>query len=463
MNLTTTNGAGHPAAPIDPFDGFELLTKYEDAPEARPDFIACISAGFKNAAGNPEVSRDGTIHISDPSDRAPGLAAALAEGGGKVLTITLPSDRLGDCFFQHYRKEGKSRLEAHGDANGITTIAADGSRQFYPAGSPEFKRIVEDKATKVTYEIAFFLARWDLSTGTPRPEVYWPDGLGAYRVRSTSPKTANNFLACIRQLSARTGGPVAGFPLEVRLIYPKVADPTGTKRAVPLFSFTVKPPGGVVMDAGAFRAIALDSAALLPSTAIAALPPAPTLDEVIAEFDAELLTVPLDAAECRKGFFGITGKTHWGTDEGRAELLGEFTKGKTTSRKTFLEGSTEDDRRALLDFAQAKIDAEAAATGADVETGEVIETTAEVVEADEDPPAPPVDPDANKEATKAQIDESTREMKRIGWGQVEGKAYLSKTFRKESRLELTRAEITQFINYLKGLQPAATTEEEGDA
>jgi hypothetical protein len=463
MTLMKHTGAGQLAAPIDPFAGFELLTKYDDAPPPRPDFLACISAGFKGKDGNPVVSRDGTIHVSDPAGRALGLAEALAETGGKSLTITLPSDHRDDFLFQHYRKEGRSRLEAHGDATGITTIGPKGERAFHPAGTPEFERLRAE--CKVTYEIAFYLARWVRDTGSefPRPEIYWPDGVGAYRIRSTSPKTANNFMACVRELAARTGGPVAGFPLEVRLVYPKVADPTGAKREVPLFSFILKPPGGFAMDAGAFRQIAQESASILPSMAIAALPPAPTLDDVLEEFEAELLTVPLDAAECRKGFFGITGKSHWGTDEGRAELIDAFTKGKTTSLKTFLEGSTEDDRRALLDFAQAKIDAEAAATGADVETGEVIETTAVVVEADEDPPAPPVDPDAHKEATKAQIDESTREMKRIGWGQVEGKAYLSKTFRKESRLELTRAEIAQFINYLKGLQPAATTEEEGDA
>lgn len=470
--MTKTSTTKGRAASFDPFDGIVILTRHEDAPPPRPDFIATISAGFKDAGGVPVVSRDGTIHVSDPHDRAPGLKAALAEGEGKVLTITLPSDRMADVFFQHFRKEGKSRLEAHGDAEGITTIAADGARAYHPAGTPEFDRL--RKECKVTYEIAFYLARWGNAEGIPRPEVYWPDGIGAYRLRTTSDKTANNFIACVRELAARTGGPVAGFPLEVRLVYPKVADKTGTKRAVPLFSFVVKPPGGTVMDAGQFRAIAVEAAAVLPSVAIAALPPAPTLDDAIEEF--ELLTVPMDANECRKGFFGITKGTHWGTDEGRAEFLRAYTNGRTDSLKTFLETATTDDMHELLDALQAKVNEEAEATGADRDTGEVIE--ADLVE--EDPPAPPeesgddevlyVGTNPDEPCSQEQYDRSTELIQELGWGKNagEGAAWLQAQFNKTNRTQLTRREMAQLNKHLEELKAAkaaakSAKKEVGDA
>ncbi len=128
--------------------------------------------------------------------------------------------------------------------------------------------------------------------------------------------------------------------------------------------------------------------------------------------------------------------------------------------------------RAMLDALEEAVAAEA--EGVDVTTGEVldqdaIEVPAENVtyeppddktedgeEVNEEPPAPPVP------ATKAQIDEAGKQMKRVGWGGTEGRAYLGQHFNKAARSELTDAEITQFIEHLKGL-PAPGEKEEGDA
>jgi hypothetical protein len=59
-----------------------------------------------------------------------------------------------------------------------------------------------------------------------------------------------------------------------------------------------------------------------------------------------------------------------------------------------------------------------------------------------------------KLATRSQIDQVTKEMKRTGFSQDQGRAYLMQHFGKASRLELTGEEIDQFIQHLKGL-PAA--------
>lgn len=66
--------------------------------------------------------------------------------------------------------------------------------------------------------------------------------------------------------------------------------------------------------------------------------------------------------------------------------------------------------------------------------------------------APPVG--GTKLATRTQIDQVTKEMKRTGFSQDQGRAYLMQHFGKASRLELTGEEIDQFIQHLKGL-PAA--------
>ena len=446
-SLTNIGVPGAPAVPgaftpADPFEGVEFLTKYEDAPPPRPDFIACISAGYKGKDGNPVISRDGTIYISDPQGRAIGLAEALAATGGKSLTITLPSDRMVDIFFQHYRKEGRTRLEAHGDAKGITTIAADGARKFHPAGTPEFEQLRRE--CKVTYEIAFYLARWVTGRGQyPRPEIYWPDGVGAYRIRTTSEKTVNNFRGCVRELAARTGGPVAGFPIEVRLAYPQVADKTGTKRSVPLFTFILKPPGGFAMDAGAFRHIAQASAAILPSMHLVALPAPQTVDDAIADYEAELLTIPVDAETACKRYFAIAAGTEYATKEGRAAFISELTHGRTSSLKEYLATATPEEIACLLDSLESRLAVQQISAGDE----EVIEP--EIID------EPPVSGDLM--ATEKQLEAIEEEWRRV-FGDTSKAAIQRKIWKhlrentgKDKRADLTQAEAASYLAALDGM------------
>jgi hypothetical protein len=57
-------------------------------------------------------------------------------------------------------------------------------------------------------------------------------------------------------------------------------------------------------------------------------------------------------------------------------------------------------------------------------------------------------------ANRAQIDAVTKEMKRTGFSQEQGRAYLQENFDKTSRLELTSDEIDRFLEHLRAL-PAA--------
>lgn len=70
------------------------------------------------------------------------------------------------------------------------------------------------------------------------------------------------------------------------------------------------------------------------------------------------------------------------------------------------------------------------------------------------PAAPEAAPTGAKLASRSQIDQVTKEMKRTGFSQEQGRSYLMQHFAKSSRLELTGDEIEQFLQHLKGL-PAA--------
>jgi hypothetical protein len=57
--------------------------------------------------------------------------------------------------------------------------------------------------------------------------------------------------------------------------------------------------------------------------------------------------------------------------------------------------------------------------------------------------------------TPAQLEQSEREMKRVGWTTDLGRAYLRKHFKKEGRSQLTTDEARQLIDHLKTLPDAA--------
>jgi len=63
------------------------------------------------------------------------------------------------------------------------------------------------------------------------------------------------------------------------------------------------------------------------------------------------------------------------------------------------------------------------------------------------------------------IDQTTAELKRLGWSTHQGRLYLQDTFGKSSRQHLTKPELQQFLHHLRSLsppesQPLATEAEE---
>jgi hypothetical protein len=60
----------------------------------------------------------------------------------------------------------------------------------------------------------------------------------------------------------------------------------------------------------------------------------------------------------------------------------------------------------------------------------------------------------NSKVDIALIEQTTTELKRLGWSNNEGRLYLQENFGKSSRQHLTAQELQQFLNYLRSLQPS---------
>jgi len=268
------------------------------------DALATISAGRKVKRGNgfiPQVSRDGTIYLHDPEGRAPGLAEALAESGNKRLIIAFPSHNWRDFVQQRFARYSATRLEGYGDHEQFTVIGQEGERIVYPRGTKEYE--LEVKKSKNAVSVYFFLARWvGESLDDAAPQIYFPDGFGVYRLRFTSRNSLRNLLATIRELQGLTAGRIAGVPLELRLVYREVADPTGARRTVPVWTFTLKPPGQLALTNETFRVIVqrgLEAGESLKLEAIE--PPKETLEDMEAALlRGELLDEPVPVEAERK-------------------------------------------------------------------------------------------------------------------------------------------------------------------
>ena len=431
-----------PVARNTSLDQFKPLQRFDHQAEMRPDHIACVSAGWKDDGGIPHVSRDGTLYVSDPEERAPGLAEILKANGRKRLMVAMPSNDINECVGQSYRLEGRKYLEAYGDERGITVISAEGEGKhtFHPAGSPEFERL--KKICKVSTNISFMLVEYD-ENGLPR--IIFPDGLGVYRIRTTSPTSLDNLRTQLGMIARLTGGHIAGIPLDCRLAYRNKCGPKGDKRNVPVFVFTLMPPNGLSLDSRTFRPIA-EQARIEISAANLALPaPEPGLATAIDEW--EPLEPAMDEALWRRAWFGTVRGTDLDSDEARAEFIGRFTEGRTTSLRAFLETASYREAQALIAAAEAQVGIRLAPT-VDRETGEVIEAEAIAVTA----------PDPDSPSTPEQHEAIAAEMTRAGWGPAAGRGYL-RQFGKRSRSELTHGEAVQFIAYL-ATQPTCDQGEE---
>ncbi|RYG60726.1 hypothetical protein EON80_24480 [bacterium] len=315
---------------------FQILDVY--APDGtidatpRVDAIATISAGFKAPdAKFPSRSRDGKIILHDAEGRAPGLKAALAATGDKALTIAFPFDDMGMIIQQYFAEYSASNLLAWGDATQITVLdpqrVGKSGRMVYKAGTPEYREALD--RCKPSSSIYFHLARWT----DDGPEVFFPDGLGLYRLRFTSRNSIRSIVGSLQTTAKYMGGRLAGIPFKLSLENIEVAGSDGAKRKIGVWRCIFTTPTGFALSSQNFRdvatkALAQGSALMLPppraeSLELAAYDGAEVdLDDITDAQIAEVATGgKCDSEHYRKHWFAIVQDTPLDLDEARADYV----------------------------------------------------------------------------------------------------------------------------------------------
>lgn len=334
----------------------------------RVDVIATVSAGYRNADGNPVVSRDGTIYVSGcGADEAPGLRAALKKRGNKALTIALCHDNPADSFQQRFAKYSKTRVLSYGGAEDVTVfhVSGEGRNQktrretFTRAEHPDrFAQLAEDM--KVQTSLYFTLAEWD---DDGHPYLFWPDGFGFYRLRFTSSNSAESIRGALTYIAGLTEGRTAGIPLELAISYQDVSDPNGERRNVPVWTLRLNPPSTIRLEPGRVHEILRQGIEQVRMLALPA-PPMETPDLALAEgpdvdldagyvIEGEVIErddrprrrhkpdVPITNVErCRSEYDNATRGTSLADEEGQRDYCRAWTKGRIGDLDTLIETAT---------------------------------------------------------------------------------------------------------------------------
>lgn len=331
----------------------------EEAP--RVDAIATISCG-RLEEGKPRAARKNDpqwIHIHDENNRAEGLTKALMNGEGRRLTIAFQFDDPSQFIQQRFTEYTSSALKVYGDEKRITEIIVHGQgnqataeHRTFDAGTNDYDRLVA--RCKVNVSVYFALAEWSKEG----PRVTFPDGLGLYRLRFTSRNSLRNLLATLDYVAKFTRGRIAGIPFNLGVDFREVARSTGIKTTIPVFTFTMAPPGGITSLT--FRD--LTGKALAQGEALHMLPPTTetwetaTLDgpvnDDITDEQADLMA---RGGRCDKQHYVKTWHaTVRGTSlqpaEARAAFISEHT-GDIGSLTLFLDGASESEASALIEAA----------------------------------------------------------------------------------------------------------------
>lgn len=347
--------------------------------ESRIEAIATISAGFKaDGANNPTVSRDGRIHLHDPSDRAPGLRAALERGGSKRLTIALPWDDISLCFRSRFARYSATRLEVYGDEHGLTEIRPTKGgveRILYLPGGEDGQYEALKATCKAVHRLYFLLAEWR----DGEPVIVMPDELGSlYGLRTTSRNSARSLLSTMSTVRRMTGGRLAGIPFDLTIDYRDTSGPDGTRRNVPVWVMGTKRPGGLAVSALEYRRIIMAGLRQGEQLMLAA----PGDDEVTAALlvesviDDDALMAAAEggradkAAYCAK-FFALVRGTPLDSDEARAEFLRDYTMGEFASLKEWLEQATDAAAAAFIEHAKERVNAILTAVVAEAKESEM--------------------------------------------------------------------------------------------
>ena len=385
-------GGYQPMRPLDVYAG----GLSEEAP--RVDAIATISCG-RLVEGKPRAARRDDkqwIFVHDPNDRAIGLTQALQAGDGRRLTIAFQFDDPAQFIQQRFTEYTASALKVYGDEKRITEIIVHGEgnrasaeHRTFDAGTPDYERLVQ--RCKVNVSVYFALAEWS----PEGPRVTFPDGLGLYRLRFTSRNSLRNLLATIDYVAKFTRGRVAGIPFNLGVDFREVARSTGIKTTIPVFTFTMAPPGGITSLT--FRS--LTGQALAQGANLHMLPPTvetwetATMDGPVGDDITEEQAAILErGGKCDKRHYtklwhALVRDTSLASKEGRAEFLDRHTDMRFDSLSLFLDQATESEASFLIECARDYL----------VERGEL--TAADDVDDDDDTPAKPPATAADYEAS----------------------------------------------------------------
>lgn len=356
----------------------------------REDTVATISLGYKVKGPNgsyPQATKEKDarwIHVSGTRG-APALEEALAAKGNRSLTISFPGDTWGEIVQQHFAAYSASRLLVYGDHEKLTYIelfpkldregkpVIDRDRKpvmdsrhidVYKAEEPE-KYAKMLKASKAMFSVYFLLADWVKVGEGWVPEV---ETNRLYRLRTNSPHTMDNLAAAIKRLRSQTNQVVRGIPLELGVEFPEVADGTGHKRLIPSFVFRLDPPFRVT-DVN-FRpmlsqAVETGKRLALPKPEIETIDveyretPTGDIDEVEDDDAREVALIarggPCNANRYTRQYFSAVNGTRYATDEGRAELISEYSHRSTASLAELLQWSTKEDAEAFMTWVKAKV------------------------------------------------------------------------------------------------------------
>lgn len=415
-------------AQVAPIDEFRPLDRYSGGfatDPVRVPWLATISAGYKNQQGYPVASRKNDarwIHMmAEDQERAPGLVEALEEGNFRSLDVALPFDDPNLFLQQRFEKRSATRLEVYGDEHelvqfitkkvqqGNKSVEVLDQRLIHPAESIEYRRLVQECNVSVSF--FFTLARWE----GRQPRIYFPasDGLGVYRLRFTSRNSLREIVASLRQISALTGGRLAGLPLRLTLDWRESADSSGVRRTIGVWTLRFMPPQGIDLTPALWQDLkqkALAEGDLLRHV------PAPTVesyDDAVTVIDADLdepdaaavdalqAGPPCDAGFYQKAWFARVKDTRLDSDEARAGFIEGFTGGRTDSLTEFLGTATEQQAAALIATAGQCVGAET--------MGRNARRYDEIFRDDDPPPArTPADP------RRARLDELLAQAKERG-------------------------------------------------
>lgn len=273
-------------------EDFDILDPY--APQGitkinhHADALATISAGTfeeRNGRKIPKRSQDGTIYISDPSNRAPELAKRLKATQGKHLTIAFLHNDPRQFIQQRFAKYGNPRI--YGDTTQLTVIDKNSKkRDVYHAGTDGYQHWL--KECKPQYNVYFVLAEWGQDN---TPNILMPDGFGYYRLRTNSRNSIRNIVSFLHNLYGVTNNQVFGIPLNLSIIYQESVDANGINQRIPVWSLIMQPPGGIELSSRNFAQLTHGGFRAIQSMGAAALP-APT-QETVEDFEREIEVLPV--------------------------------------------------------------------------------------------------------------------------------------------------------------------------